>query len=129
MKIKIWIIISLMVIFLTTGCSKVNSAKITINNEGTHSNKDIDKVISKLKNEFKYYFNDCEMLSIDYDSDKQGIKEWNNTKYYDILTIDFDFIAKKNTQVLSKDNTYGYTAYYGKKSENSSWQRIDWGQG
>ena len=131
MKLKFLIIITIIGMFFTTSCSKVNNAKITINNDNTHSSKDINKVISKVKSDFKNVFYDCncEILNINYDSSNQGIKEWNDTEYYDIIVIEFDFISKKNTETLSKDNTYFYKAYYGKKNQNSSWQRIDWGQG
>ncbi len=132
MKIKVLIIISLVLVFLTTGCSKVNNAKITINNNGTHSDSDINKVIKKLKSNFKYEFNACdgELLNIEYNSNYQDTdKEWNGTKYYDILKLNFEFVCKKNTETMLKNNTYGYSAIYGKKTKNSSWNKIDWGQG
>ena len=130
MRIKVLIII--MGLFLTVGCNKVDSAKININNNGTHTSKDINTVINKVKSDFKYYEDcnsSCELLNISYDSNKQQIKEWNNTKYYDILVIEFEFIAKENTKTLTKNNTYKYIAYYGKKNKNSSFKKLDWGQG
>ena len=39
MRIKVLIII--MGLFLTVGCNKVDSAKININNNGTHTSQDI----------------------------------------------------------------------------------------
>lgn len=114
---------------LLTSCSSgiVKNVKIDIQNTGTHEKKDINRAINKLKNEFSD-FKHCELLNIKYESRKQGIKEWNE-KYYDIIVLEFDFKALKNTEVFLKDNVLGYKAYYGKKYENSSWKLIDMGQG
>ncbi len=130
MKTKILILISVIFIFLTSGCAKVNNAKISINNNDTHTNKDINKVIKRLKSDFKHEFSDCngELLNIEYNNISVD-KKWNDIMYYDVIKLEFEFVCKKNTQTLLKDNTYGYNAYYGKKTKNSSWQRIDWGQG
>lgn len=117
-----------LVVFLT-GCSSgiVKNADIDIQNTGTHEKKDINRVINKLKNEFAD-FKHCELLNIKYDSKKQGIKEWDE-KYYDIIFLEFDFKALKNTEVFLKDNVLRYKAVYGKKYESSSWKLIDMGQG
>ena len=112
-----------------TGCISgiVKNADIDIQNTGTHEKKDINRVINKLKNEFAD-FKHCELLNIKYDSKKQGIKEWDE-KYYDIIVLEFDFKALKNTEFFLKDNVLRYKAYYGKKYETSSWKLIDMGQG
>lgn len=117
-------------ILLVTGCSSgiVKNAKIEIQNNGTHEKRDINRVISKLKEEFGN-FEHCELLNIKYDSKEQNIKTWNDTEYYDILVLQFDFKALKNTEIFLKDNTLRYKAYYGKKFESSAWKLIDMGQG
>lgn len=117
-------------ILLVTGCSSgiVKNAKIEIQNNGTHEKRDINRVISKLKEEFGN-FEHCELLKIEYDSKEQNIKTWNDTEYYDILVLQFDFKALKNTETFLKDNTLRYKAYYGKKFESSTWKLIEMGQG
>lgn len=117
-----------LVVFLT-GCSSgiVKNVDIDIQNTGTHEKKDINRVINKLKNEF-VDFKHCELLNIKYESEKQGLKEWDE-KYYDIIVLEFDFKALKNTEFFLKDNVLRYKAYYGKKYETSSWKLIDMGQG
>lgn len=124
------VIIVISIIVLLTGCSSgiVKNAKIDIQNTGTHEKRDINKVINKLKNDFSD-FKYCELLNIKYDSKNQTIKEWNDSKYYDILVLEFDFKALKNTNLFVKDNVLSYKAYYGKKNESSSWKLIDMGQG
>lgn len=124
------ILVTVTLILLLTGCSSgiVKNAKIEIQNNGTHEKRDINRVISKLKEEFGS-FKYCELLNIKYDSKKQNIKTWNDTEYYDILVLQFDFKALKNTETFLKDNTLSYKAYYGKKYENSTWKLIDMGQG
>ena len=124
------VIIVISIIVLLTGCSSgiVKNAKIDIQNTGTHEKRDINKVINKLKNDFSD-FKYCELLNIKYDSKNQTIKEWNDSKYYDILVLEFDFKALKNTNLFVKDTVLIYKAYYGKKNECSSWKLIDMGQG
>lgn len=124
------LLVTVTLILLLTGCSSgiVKNAKVEIQNNGTHEKRDINRVISKLKEEFGN-FEHCELLNIKYDSKQQNIKNWSDIEYYDILVLQFDFKALKNTEIFLKDNTLRYKAYYGKKYENSTWKLIDMGQG
>ena len=79
----ILLLISILLVLISTGCFNegiTQDVQININNTNTHEEKDIDDVIKKLKNEF-VSFQNCRLLTIDYDSVNQNMEEeWNNIK-------------------------------------------------
>ena len=101
--------------------------QITIQNNNTDSSEEINKVIKKLKSDFKSFYN-CYLLTINYDSKKQ-IEKYDDNNYYDIMVLDFSFIVEGESEGLAIGETYNYTAYYGKKTTEGSWDLINWGQG
>ena len=132
-KNYILLLIGILLVLVSTGCFNsgiTKDAKININNtSNTHEEKDIERVIKKVKKEFTSFTN-CRLLTIDYDSVNQNIKDWEDVEYYDIMVINFTFKCEGDSMTFSKDETYYYyTAYYGKLYKNLDWSLITMGQG